>query len=205
MSEETADVQSALDRYNAGDSDAGNDLFTRVALRFQRIAHRMLYGNFTRLAAEMQTADVTQEAILRLLKALNDVKIQTPGEFYRFSSTMMRRVLIDMSRHHYGPEGVAGHRVPNAPAADSNASTPAPSAGQSSTPELLAAWCEFHERVENLPAEQRELFDLLWYQELSQKEAADILGVSIPTVKRRWSDAKIELIDVLGDNFPGWN
>ena len=49
------------------------------------------------------------------------------------------------------------------------------------------------------------MFDLLWYQELSQQEAATLLGVSVPTVKRRWSDAKIELIDALGDNFPGWN
>lgn len=205
MGEDTARVQSALDRFNAGETNACNDLFTQVSQRFQQIARRMLYGNFARLAAEVQTADLTQEASMRLIKALGDVKITTPAEFFRFSSAMMRRVLIDLVRHHFGPEGLAGHRAPAAPADASGVSTPAPSVGNSNSPEVLAAWREFHERVENLPPEQRELFDLLWYQELSQKEAAALLGVSIPTVKRRWSDAKIELIDVLGDSFPGWN
>jgi DNA-directed RNA polymerase specialized sigma24 family protein len=162
MGEETALVQSALDRFNAGDPQARNDLFARAAQRLQRIARRMLHGSFERVAALEQTGDVTQEASLRLLKALADVKIVTPPEFFRLSSAVMRRVLIDLARHHYGPEG-----------------------------------------VDKLPDEQREVFDLLWYQELSQEEAAGVLGMSVPTVKRRWRDAKMELIDVLGDNFPG--
>ncbi len=64
-------------------------------------------------------------------------------------------------------------------------------AGNSNGPLALAAWREFHERVESLPEEQREVFDLLWYQELSQAEAANVLGVAVPTVKRRWRDAKM--------------
>src|SRR5262249_53408538 len=59
------------------------------------------------------------------------------------------------------------------------------------------------ERIGKLPEEQREAFDLLWYQELNQEEVARVLGVPVPTVKRRWRDAKLELIGLLGDNFPG--
>jgi RNA polymerase sigma factor (sigma-70 family) len=202
MGEETAMVQSALDRFNAGDKQAINDLFARAAQRLERIARRMMYNSFQRVAAQEQTGDVAQEASLRLLKALADVKMLTTAEFFRLSSTIMRRVLIDLARHHYGPEGSAAHRA--AALADTTAaSTPAPSAGSSNAPDVLAAWGEFHECVEKLPEEQREVFDLLWYQELSQEEAADVLGVSVPTVKRRWRDAKLELIDVLGDNFFG--
>ena len=105
MGEETVRVQLALDLYNRGDPDACNLLFAQAGQRLQQIARRMLYGGFARLAGELQTADVTQEASLRLLKALGDVKIQTPGEFFRFSAAMMRRVLIDLTRHHFGPEG----------------------------------------------------------------------------------------------------
>ena len=59
--------------------------------------------------------------------------------------------------------------------------------GADEDPANLAAWAEFHAQVEHLPEEQREVFDLLWYQELSQAEAATLLGVSERTVKRRWA------------------
>ena len=39
-------------------------------------------------------------------------------------------------------------------------------------PDRLAAWTDFHREVEALPAEEREVFDLLFYQGLSQAEAA---------------------------------
>jgi RNA polymerase sigma-70 factor (ECF subfamily) len=204
MGEETSMIQSALDRFNAGDPEALEDLFARAAQRLQRMARRMLHGSFERVAALDQTGDVTQEAALRLLKALRaEMKVRTPAEFFRLSSAMIRRVLIDLARHHYGPEGSAAHRA-GAPAAESSGlGAPAPTAGSSNAPDALAAWGEFHERVEQLPEEQRAVFDLLWYQDLSQEEAAHELKVSVPTVKRRWRDAKLELIDVLGDHFPG--
>jgi RNA polymerase sigma-70 factor (ECF subfamily) len=203
MGEETSLVQSALDRFNAGDQEALGDLLGHTARRLEQRARGMLHGSFSRLAAQEQTGDVTQEASLRLLKALAEVKVVTSAEFYRLSSTIIRRVLIDLIRHHYGKEGSAAHRAP-APATESSGlAALAPTAGSSNAPDALAAWSEFHECVEKLPAEQREVFDLLWYQELSQDEAADVLGVSVPTVKRRWRDAKMELIDLLGDNFPG--
>jgi RNA polymerase sigma-70 factor (ECF subfamily) len=203
MGEESAFVQSALDRFNAGDLQARDDLFGRTTQRLERIARRMLRGSFVRVAALEQTGDVAQEASLRLLKALAEVSLRTPAEFYRLSAALMRRSLIDLARHHYGPEGSAAHRAAAPPSEATGLGVPAPTAGSSNAPDALAAWSEFHERVEGLPTEQREVFDLLWYQELSQEEAARVLGMSVPTVKRRWRDAKIELIDVLGDNFPG--
>jgi len=32
---------------------------------------------------------------------------------------------------------------------------------------LLAGWAEFHAGVDNLPPEEREVFQLLWYEELT--------------------------------------
>ncbi len=56
--------------------------------------------------------------------------------------------------------------------------------------------------TERLPAEEREVFDLLWYQELSQAEAAALLGVSERTIKRRWQSARIMLHDALKGEIP---
>ncbi|MBL8798147.1 MAG: helix-turn-helix domain-containing protein, partial [Planctomycetia bacterium] len=46
-------------------------------------------------------------------------------------------------------------------------------------------------------------FDLLFYQGLSQAEAAALLNVSERTVKRRWQSARLQLHDALGGEFPG--
>ena len=51
--------------------------------------------------------------------------------------------------------------------------------------------------VEKLPVEERETVNLIWYQELSQEEAAKILNTSVRTIKRRWQAAREKLYQVL--------
>src|SRR5436190_1055282 len=60
-------------------------------------------------------------------------------------------------------------------------------------PTNLALWTEFHRQVEALPEEEREVFDLLWYQGLKQEEAAEIVGVTTRTIKSRWRSARLKL------------
>lgn len=60
-------------------------------------------------------------------------------------------------------------------------------------------WTEFHEAVTRLASEHREVVDLLFYDGISQHEAADVLGVSIRTLKRRWQQAKLVLHEALRD------
>ena len=52
---------------------------------------------------------------------------------------------------------------------------------------------ELHEHVERLPEQEREVFGLLFYEGLAQAEAARVLGVSVPTVKRLWRSARLRL------------
>ncbi len=56
-----------------------------------------------------------------------------------------------------------------------------------------------HEQVERLPPEEREVFDLCWYHDLTQEEAAAALGVSVRTIKRRWLRARLRLQELLGE------
>ena len=69
-------------------------------------------------------------------------------------------------------------------------------------PSTLTAWTEFHEKVQRLPEAEREVFDLLWYQGLTQPEAAAMLGVTDRTVKNRWRSAKLRLQEMLADGIP---
>jgi len=113
--------------------------------------------------------------------------------------------LLDLAKHYYGPLG-QGARHASWDAGKSTGtgddSAPVDAADVSSEPSRLAAWGEFHEQIGALPEEEREVFDLLWYQGLSQAEAAELLGVSERTVKRRWQQARLELHEALQGEMP---
>jgi RNA polymerase sigma-70 factor (ECF subfamily) len=53
-----------------------------------------------------------------------------------------------------------------------------------------------------LPAEDREVFDLIYYQGLSQAEAAGLLDISERTLQRRWQSARLALHDALAGQLP---
>ena len=52
---------------------------------------------------------------------------------------------------------------------------------------------ELMEAVERLDRDEREVVDLLFFNGLTQLEAADLLGVDESTVKRRWARARVRL------------
>jgi RNA polymerase sigma-70 factor (ECF subfamily) len=150
------------------------------------------------------SADVLQNALLRLCRALQAVAPPTPRDFYRLAAAQVRRELIDLARHYYGPQGLGAHHASQAPSAG-DGPTPAAydPADATADPGRIALWTDFHRQVETLPAEEREVFDLLWYQGLTQVEAAAVIGVSDRTVKSRWRSARLKLFEALGGELPG--
>jgi DNA-directed RNA polymerase specialized sigma24 family protein len=42
------------------------------------------------------------------------------------------------------------------------------------------------------------VFNLLWYQGMSQAEAVALLGIAVPTVKLRWMKARLQVKQALG-------
>jgi RNA polymerase sigma-70 factor (ECF subfamily) len=58
------------------------------------------------------------------------------------------------------------------------------------------------EAIECLPEGEREAFELVRLQGMSQTEAARVLGVSVATVNRRLSRGLQLLADALGDLYP---
>jgi RNA polymerase sigma-70 factor (ECF subfamily) len=128
-------------------------------------------------------------------------------DFFRLAALQIRRELHDLAKHYYGPRGIGANHVTAAgespydnESADAMARQPH---GTEEDPANLAAWTEFHDQVERLPEEERDVVDLLWYQELSQTEAATLLGVSDRTVKRRWATARLRLHKILEGTLPG--
>src|SRR5262249_6755003 len=197
----TAHVQACLDRLRAGDEAARGELLDGVCERLRNLARKMLkaYPNVHRWE---QTDDVLQNASLRLLRTLQQLPIETSRDFFRLAALNIRRELLDLAKHHYGAHGQGANHATASPDADTLVPGNEAVADPAENPSRLAAWGEFHEQIAALPEEERETFDLLYYQGLTQAEAAELLGVTERTVKRRWQAARLALYGALQGEIP---
>jgi RNA polymerase sigma factor (sigma-70 family) len=199
-SPESVQLQGWLERLQSGDPAALDGLMRHVCGRLERLTRRMLqhYPGVKRWA---QTDDVLQSSLLRLLRALRAVQPDSPRAFFALATEQVRRELIDLARHYYGPQGLGAKHATQA-ATDGAPQPLHEPADLSHEPGSLAEWCEVHEHIRNLPEEECEVVGLLFYQGLAQAEAAAILGVNIRTVQRRWQTALLHLHQILKGRCP---
>ncbi len=195
-------IQVCLDRIRQGDDSARIALLECATERLARLARKMLKGS-PRVHRWEQTDDVLQNALLRLRRRLETSIPDTVRSFFNLAAVEIRRELIDLARHYYGPRGMGAHHESQALASATDESPVAHAAvGETNNPETLGAWTAFHEEIAALGDEDREMFDLLWYQGLTQRDAAEVLRVSEKTVNRRWVAARMRLGMALGDTVP---
>ncbi|MCG8435713.1 MAG: sigma-70 family RNA polymerase sigma factor [Gammaproteobacteria bacterium] len=199
----STELQILLDRANEGEPEAYEELVERAAQRLGRLAHRML-GSFPHVRRWEETDDVQQAALLRLYNSLAEVRPDSTKAFFGLAATQIRRTLIDLARHYYGVygHGAKHHTDPGRRAADDSGGVLANAGFVQDGPNDLLAWSEFHEAVEKLPEEEREAFSSIWYGGLSQREAADLFGVSERTMIRRMNRARIGIHQALGGKSP---
>jgi RNA polymerase sigma-70 factor (ECF subfamily) len=194
---QTTEMQLLLDGWAAGDVAARDRLLDRAGQRLLALTRRMLRG-YPHLRRWEQTDDVFQSAVLRLYRSLGDVRPDSIGQFFALATTQIRRTLIDLARHHFGPEGAAARHLSDIGGSHrSNAPSDSGPASADEPPETLDAWARFHEAVEALPRDERDVFSLIWYGEATQKEASELLGVTERTILRRLVRARLLLHESL--------
>jgi RNA polymerase sigma-70 factor (ECF subfamily) len=191
-------IGNCLARLAAGDLRARSDLLTCAEERLEHLTRKMLRGDFARLRRWEETSDVYQSALLRLHRALEQVIPESPLHFYRISAQLIRRELLDLARHYFGPEGPAAHHASGAltpPTDEDKDQEPADRRrdGGGNVEELY----HLHEQVDRLSEPERTVVDLLIYQELSQAEAAAVMGVDVRSVQRYWQKARLLLHQAL--------
>ena len=195
----TAAVQRLLDLIRNGDRGSVEALLNVTTQRLTALARKIL-GNIPNVRRFEQTDDLLQNSMVRLWQAFDRHSPATPLDYYRLASTLMRRELIDMSRHYFGPEG-AGANLVRTSERDLDASADVSpidlESDETSEPAKLGRWTEFHEYVDTLPDEDRTLFDLLWYQGLTLDEAATLMDSSERTIRRRWKAARMSVYEKL--------
>ncbi len=184
-------VDGLLDRLRAGDPSANEALVTYAVERFRYLASRMLHGQFERLQRWEMTDDVVQGASLRLFRALQSVRPGTAKDFKNLVATQIRRELLDLIDHHFGPEADAAHHRTDPKGREEEGSPQAllHKKDDEAGPSTQAYRKELHGFVEKLPEEEREVFQQLFYLDAKQEEVARDLGISVSTVKRRYNQA----------------
>ena len=196
---QTAQMVLWLERMQGGDLGARDEILRHVRGRLERLTRKMLQ-DYPRVKRYVQTDDVLQDATVRLLNALRDVRPTSMRDFFGLASLQIRRELLDLAKHYYGPEGEGAHHV-SLPPDRSDAVMPEKT-DPADPPSGVAAWCEFHEKIKLLPQDENDVFALLYYQGLTQVEAAVILNVTVRTVQRRWQSALLSLHDLVQGDWP---
>jgi RNA polymerase sigma-70 factor (ECF subfamily) len=202
--ESTAVLQGQLERAVTGDTAARQRLLEFTRDRLTRHARSLLHGRYARLEPFAETDDVVQQLYVKVLQNQDRFWINAQGEpvrslaeFFGHASAWMRDVLCDLLRKERGRDDNRPAMLP----LDGGSSDTGPCREPSSTTldgAKVQRWTEFHEAAARLPDDLREVFDLLWYQGMPQAEAADLLGVSVRTVKLRWMKARLRVQQALG-------
>jgi RNA polymerase sigma-70 factor (ECF subfamily) len=191
----TAAVQRYLDEL-AGDSPAEQvirALLGRAVGRLHQLCSSLLYRSYPRLIRpplNLRPEEMIGAVVERLLKALREARPATPRQFFALANQHVRWELNDIARRL--DEQPAARELP----ADE---LPGPASSASGfTPDgrrILAA-------IDALPDGEREAFDLVRIQGMTQTEAAAVLEVSVMTVNRRLSRGLQLLAAKLGDLYP---
>jgi RNA polymerase sigma-70 factor (ECF subfamily) len=161
--------------------------------RLHQLCAALLHRNYPRLTRpplNLQADELLGAVVERLLKALREARPRTVRQFFALANQHMRWELNEMAR-----------RLDERPAALElrEALLPAPASSESGlTPDSR----RMLDAIADLPQEEREAFDLVRIQGLSQAEAAEVLGVSAATVNRRLNRGLQMLLETLDDLRP---
>jgi RNA polymerase sigma-70 factor (ECF subfamily) len=174
----TAVVQRYLDEL-AGDAPAEpvvRALLERAVRRLHLLRASLLHRSYSRLTRpplNLQADEMLSAVVERLLKALRQARPGTVRQFFALAGQHMRWELNDLAR-----------RLDEQPAPVElrDGLITAPVGSDSG---LAPDGRRMLEAIAGLPEGEREAFDLVRIQGLTQAEAAQVLGVCARTVNRR--------------------
>ena len=190
---------AAVQRYlNALDGEQPAEPIVRALLdrsvrRLQLLCAHLLYHKYRRLTLpplNLQPDELLSAVVERLLKAMRSVHPQTVRQFFALVNQHMRWELNDLARRL--------DEQPKCVALEDDKAPAQPSSGSVLSPHGRLIL----EAIDRLPEDEREVFDLVRIQELTQVEAAEVLGVSAKTVQRRLNRSLVLLAKELGNLHP---
>lgn len=208
----TADIegQVLLDRLRSRDSRALGELFDLYRERLWRIVH---FRMDRRLAGRADADDILQEAYLAAADRLSHY-LQAPEQsFFIWLRLVVNQTLVDVHRRHLGAKmrdarrDLSIHTKPNFPVATST-SLAAQLLGQMTSPSQMAMRDELAEQLEaaiqGMEPIDQEVLALRHFEELTNSEVAEVLGIQQKAASIRYVRALKRLKEVLTE-VPGFD
>jgi RNA polymerase sigma factor (TIGR02999 family) len=181
LSHHINDVSGLLQAWNEGDEDAFNLLFPLIYDELRRCAHRHLRSE--RSNHTLQTTALVHETYLRLTNQ-RAATWNNRSQFFWLASETMRRVLVDYARARSREK-----RGGEVEFASLQSFAEIRIAVANSSVDLMSL-DEALTRLACVDPQQARIVQLRYFGGCSIEETAEVLDVSITTVKRDWAVAK---------------
>ena len=167
-----------LRTWSKGEREVVDALLPLVYEELHRQAHRYLRRE--RKNNSLQTTVMINKAYLKLSEQKN-VCFDSRTYFFAIAANLMREILVDHARtkHRLKRDGVKSD-LPLLVAADEKDID-------------LIALDEALTRLGKIDEQQARIVELKFFADLTLQETADVLGISMVTVKRDWTVAKVWL------------
>jgi len=176
---ETSDVTGLLDRWRLGDPAAANELAALVYGDLHRIAAREMRrergGDHT-----LQTTGILHEAYLRIFHS-EPVAFNDRAHFFAVATQQLRRVLLDYARK-ANSQKRGGGAVEFSLLEHDGAAV--------GLDERLLILNDALTRLEHLDPRAAKVVELRYFGGLTEAEAAEVIDISVATLKRDWDFAK---------------
>ena len=173
-----SELTNLLDDWKQGDPSALEKLTPLIYDELRRIAHR--YARRERNGHTLQTTALINEAYVRLA-GNESPDWQNRQHFFAVTAQVMRHILIDHARRRQAlKHGGGGQQV-------------SLSEAKAMTNERAAELIALDEALEELAAfdaRKSQVVQLRFFGGLNLEETAEVLGVSLMTVRRDWRAAK---------------
>jgi RNA polymerase sigma-70 factor (ECF subfamily) len=201
---EEEQTQELLSAARQGDREAINRLMERHRNALRRLVQMRLDPKIQR---RIDVSDVVQDALLDANRRLEEYLANPAMPFHLWLRNIARDRIIDSHRR---------HRASAKRSVDREQRLAAPAANDRSTMELAAQICDpertpaaeatmrelaarFHNALEKLEDNDREVVIMRHFEQLSNQEVAQALGLTQPAASMRYLRAIRRLRELLGE------
>ena len=200
---EIPEIDAVLQRIRDGDKDAVAELFARFRERLKRMVKLRMDR---RLHGRLDASDVLQEAYLDIAQRVSDYAAMPDMPIFLWLRFLTGQRLLAIHRHHLkaqkrdAGQEIVLHRgaMPQA----SSISLAAQLLGRLTSPSQAAQRAELRVRLQEvlnaMDPLDREILTLRHFEELTNNEAAEVLGLQKSAASNRYIRALKRLKDALG-------
>jgi RNA polymerase sigma factor (sigma-70 family) len=173
------------------------ELIAQTANRLHILCASMLSRNYPRLMKpplNLQPEELLSSVVERMLKAMKEFRPEGVRQFFALATRHIRWELNDLAR-----------RLDCQDRAQALDESKLAAPVDSTVTQVTRNARRILEAIEKLPTDERDVFELVRVQGLTQHGAAAVLGISPKTVQRRVNRALRMLSKKLGDLQPSQN